>query len=76
MKISEMIEALQAIKDANGDLDVETSSFCGDRVAQGQPTLDHRAVLNKRESKPRFASEFKYGRGGMEGRAGEPVCRL
>ena len=77
MKISQMIESLIAIMDANGDLEVETTFLTGDRVAAREPVLAHRAILNGRESKPRFASEYQYRRNdSVEDRKGEPVCRL
>ena len=44
MKISQMIESLIAIMDANGDLEVETTFLTGDRVAAREPVSVVKAV--------------------------------
>ena len=74
MKISELIRDLEHMMAEHGDLDVEKSTWDGSRRASMLPTIDHRAVLKGRESKPRFLSEF-YG-ADRNGREGDKVCRL
>lgn len=70
MKVSEMIQELEAFKATHGDLEVETDFVDGSRVTQRHPVLDFRMILKGREWKPRFHSNY-------DGREpGEPVCRL
>lgn len=75
MKISEYIEELEAIKEEHGDLDMETYAIDCARISVRAPTVDYRAVLFGRESKPRFFSDFRFEKDN-EDRRGEKVCKL
>jgi hypothetical protein len=82
MRISELIEKLEAIMDEHGDLDVETYGYDGSRMPLNEPKIDHRAILKGRESKARFAGYYRKARfsgyygGDLNNRIGEKVCRL
>jgi hypothetical protein len=75
MKISELIEQLEAMKKEYGDLDVETYSASFDRMPHNGAVLDFRAILEGRERKQMFASWFRHGKD-YDSRKGEAVCRL
>jgi len=76
MKISELISALDHIRQVHGDLDVERMDMTGERVPIGRPDIAHRAKLKGRESKPRFAESYFYEDNYESTRKGEPVCKL
>jgi len=76
MKISELISALDHIRQVHGDLDVERMDMTGERVPIERPDIAHIAKLKGRESKPRFAESYRYEDNFETERIGEKVCKL
>jgi hypothetical protein len=70
MKISELIEMLQAIKEEHGDLDVETM-VGGKRCTLKEPRLAYRCILKPNEIYQRFWATYD-----PVNRMGDPVCRV
>lgn len=75
MKISDMIRHFKKMQREHGNLEVEKYSIDGRRVPCTLPIIDHKAILDKRERLPRFASSYAY-REDYESRKGEKVCRI
>lgn len=75
MKISELIQHLEHMQQEHGDLELAILSIDGSRGSIEIPQIDHKAILNSREYKQRFASYYKYD-ASYEHRKGEKVCRI
>ena len=61
MRLSEYIKALQDIEAAEGDLEVNTHSCGGERVAARTPIVAHKRILQGREKLARFAMPGPFG---------------
>ena len=73
MKASEYINAMQALIDEHGDLEVETFRVDGDRVEASAPKIAFRKILSKRERKPEFWNDYLRDSGEKKG---EKVIRV
>lgn len=57
MTLKEYIDALTAIYEEHGDLQVETSKFSGREPAR-MPRLSHQKILSGRQRRPEFWNEW------------------
>lgn len=73
MRVSKLIEILQALHREYGDLEVDTYEHVrGHRVAVRPPEISYRCVLKPSESKPRFANPLTD----PDNRIGERVIKI
>ena len=70
MKISDMIAALEEIREEHGDLEVDTYGRYG-RLPVMAPMIKYRLILKNRRTRPEFWCEWNG-----EDRKGEKVCYL
>jgi hypothetical protein len=70
MKISELVDMLQIMREEQGDLDVETL-VGGTRCTLKEPKLAFRCLLKPNETRHRFWSNYD-----PVTRKGDPVCRI
>lgn len=71
MKISEYIDALEAIRREHGDLEVDSNNYYG-RDSARAPTTGYRKILKKRQTREEFWSPY----GCDPDQKGEKVVRI
>ena len=54
MRVSDLIDDLQDLKEEHGNLEVETYNFCMDRVPVLYPYIRYKMILTGRLRKPSF----------------------